>query len=132
MPPCMSWELSTSDLCQRPRLCRRSRKSMCPGVPWSRTGASAGETAAPARYGQCAIEVPVIRHGTEVRLQACSGTQVSVSGDRVLPLASFRGTTRPVLLAGSRSWLQRTMQVDPISLSRLQIRDLPTCWGCSS
>jgi hypothetical protein len=34
--------------------------------------------------------------------------QVEVgSGDRVLPLASFRGTTRPVLLAGSKAYLQK-------------------------
>jgi hypothetical protein len=34
--------------------------------------------------------------------------QVEVgSGDRVLPLASFRGTTRPVLLAGSRAYIQK-------------------------
>jgi hypothetical protein len=34
--------------------------------------------------------------------------QVEVgSGARVLPLASFRGTTRPVLLAGSKAYLQK-------------------------
>ncbi len=44
-------------------------------------------------------------------IQAVIATrQVSVSGGhRVLPLASFRGSTRPVLLAGSRAWLQKAL-----------------------
>ena len=41
-------------------------------------------------------------------MMRCRARQVAVSGgDRVLPLASFRGTTRPVLLAGSRAWLAK-------------------------
>lgn len=36
----------------------------------------------------------------------CAQVEVG-SGDRVLPLASFRGTTRPVLLAGSKAYLQK-------------------------
>ncbi|KAI7840112.1 hypothetical protein COHA_006153 [Chlorella ohadii] len=34
---------------------------------------------------------------------------VSLSADRVIPLAAFRGTTRPVILAGSRGQLNRTL-----------------------
>lgn len=40
--------------------------------------------------------------------QLIVAAQVEVGGgDRVLPLASFRGTTRPVLLAGSKAYLQK-------------------------
>lgn len=35
--------------------------------------------------------------------------QVSLSADRVIPLAAFRGTTRPVILAGSRGQLNRAL-----------------------
>lgn len=35
--------------------------------------------------------------------------QVAVGRDRQLPLASFRETTRPVLLAGSRTWLKKAL-----------------------
>mmetsp|Transcript_11959 Transcript_11959/g.35812 ORF Transcript_11959/g.35812 Transcript_11959/m.35812 type:complete len:375 (-) Transcript_11959:4171-5295(-) len=34
---------------------------------------------------------------------------VAVGRDRQLPLASFRETTRPVLLAGSRTWLKKAL-----------------------
>ncbi|PRW20574.1 LOW PSII ACCUMULATION chloroplastic [Chlorella sorokiniana] len=34
---------------------------------------------------------------------------VSLSSDRVIPLAAFRGTTRPVILAGSRGQLNRAL-----------------------
>lgn len=35
--------------------------------------------------------------------------QVSLSSDRVIPLAAFRGTTRPIILAGSRGQLNRAL-----------------------
>lgn len=34
---------------------------------------------------------------------------MSLSADRVIPLAAFRGTTRPVILAGSRGQLNRAL-----------------------
>lgn len=40
----------------------------------------------------------------------CMDLQVAVGKDRVLPIASFRGGTRPVLLAGSRAWLTKAME----------------------
>ena len=40
----------------------------------------------------------------------CAALQIEVSPDRVLSLAALRGTTRPVLIAGSRNQLQKALR----------------------
>lgn len=43
------------------------------------------------------------------REEGLARLQVSLGSDRVIPLAAFRGTTRPVIIAGSRSQISRTL-----------------------
>ena len=40
----------------------------------------------------------------------CAALQIEVSPNRVLSLAALRGTTRPVLIAGSRNQLQKALR----------------------
>lgn len=42
-------------------------------------------------------------------LYNCFPIQVTLSGDRILPLAAFRGTTRPVIVAGSKGQVSRAL-----------------------
>lgn len=44
-----------------------------------------------------------------LREEALGRLQVSLGGERVLPLAAFRGTTRPVIIAGTRTQLSRAL-----------------------
>lgn len=50
------------------------------------------------------------------------------SRDRVLPLASFRGTTRPVLLAGSKAYLQKAQAAaEPLREVSWRLRGQASC-----
>ncbi|KAL4854848.1 Protein LOW PSII ACCUMULATION 1 [Chlorella vulgaris] len=43
------------------------------------------------------------------REEALGKLQISLGSDRVIPLAAFRGTTRPVIIAGSRGQISRAL-----------------------
>ncbi len=48
--------------------------------------------------------------------------QVKVGSERVVPVAKFRGSTRPVLIAGSKGQILRTLQAAKPFISELRLR----------
>jgi hypothetical protein len=50
--------------------------------------------------------------------------QVQLEGDRVVPLASFRGSVRPVLLAGSQGFISRALKASELFRTELQLRGI--------
>lgn len=48
--------------------------------------------------------------------------KVKVGSDRVVPVAKFRGSTRPVLIAGSKGQISRTLQAAKPFISELRLR----------
>jgi len=48
--------------------------------------------------------------------------KVRVGSDRVVPVAKFRGSTRPVLIAGSKGQISRTLQAAKPFISELRLR----------
>lgn len=57
-----------------------------------------------------------------LREESLARLQVAVGKDRVLPIASFRGRTRPVLLAGSQAWLKKAVDAAEPYREELQLR----------
>ncbi|DBB16252.1 TPA: hypothetical protein ACH3X3_014572 [Trebouxia sp. C0006] len=56
------------------------------------------------------------------REEALARLQVRVGSDRVVPVAKFRGSTRPVLIAGSKGQISRTLQAAKPFISELRLR----------
>ncbi|KAL0026762.1 hypothetical protein WJX79_010993 [Trebouxia sp. C0005] len=56
------------------------------------------------------------------REEALARLQVKVGSDRVVPVAKFRGSTRPVLIAGSKGQISRTLQAAKPFISELRLR----------
>lgn len=50
--------------------------------------------------------------------------QVQLEGDRVVPLASFRGAVRPVLLAGSQGFISRALKESELFRTELRERGI--------
>ena len=50
--------------------------------------------------------------------------QVELDKDRVVPLANFRGSVRPVLLAGSQGYLTRALKASELCRTELRARGI--------
>ena len=50
--------------------------------------------------------------------------QVELDNDRVVPLANFRGSVRPVLLAGSQGFLNRALKASELFRTELRARGI--------
>ena len=50
--------------------------------------------------------------------------QVELDKDRVVPLANFRGSVRPVLLAGSQGYLNRALKASELFRTELRARGI--------
>ena len=51
-------------------------------------------------------------------------SQVELDNDRVVPLANFRGSVRPVLLAGSQGYLNRALKASELFRTELRTRGI--------
>ena len=67
----------------------------------------------------CREPVRCVLHHLLLSLQ-----QVELSDDRVVPLASFRGSVRPVLLAGSQGYLNRALKASELFRTELRARGI--------
>ena len=50
--------------------------------------------------------------------------QVELDKDRIVPLANFRGSVRPVLLAGSQGYLNRALKASELFRTELRARGI--------
>lgn len=48
--------------------------------------------------------------------------QIKLGSDRVVPIAKFRGTTRPVIIVGSRGHIQKTLKAAEPLVADLRLR----------
>ena len=94
--------------------CGRGRAGGCPTAARGDAGSAArlwpaAAARLPHHSAPASLVSPVDRLDPAARPPPLPACQVSLGGDRVLPLAAFRGTTRPVILAGSRGQLSRAL-----------------------
>lgn len=50
--------------------------------------------------------------------------QIKIGSDKIVPVAKFRGSTRPVLIAGSKSQIQDTLQGAKPHIAELRTRGI--------
>lgn len=48
--------------------------------------------------------------------------QIKLGSDKVVPIAKFRGTTRPVLIIGSRGHIQKALKAAEPHVAELRLR----------